>query len=87
MKDWLIASDYVTSAQAGKHDSLLARHVTSIYLAICAIHIRPLKFTTTLLCPSVIMSSHTERKCAENYNKWHSIFFLNCNQHFGNFKL
>jgi len=25
-----------------------------------------------------------ERKCAENYNKWH--FFLNCSQHFGNFK-
>jgi len=27
-----------------------------------------------------------ERKCAENYNKWHNIFFLNCNQHFANFK-
>ena len=28
-----------------------------------------------------------ERKCAENYNKWHNKnFFLNCSQHFGNFK-
>ena len=26
-----------------------------------------------------------ERKRAENYNKW-QFFFLNCNQHFGNFK-
>jgi len=26
-------------------------------------------------------------KCAKKYNKWHSKFiFLNCNQHFGNFK-
>jgi len=22
---------------------------------------------------------YNERKCAENYNKWHNIFFLNCN--------
>jgi len=28
-----------------------------------------------------------KRKRAENYNKWHNNFiFLNCNQHFGNFK-
>ena len=28
-----------------------------------------------------------EQKCAKNYNNWHSkIFFLNCNQHFDNFK-
>ena len=27
------------------------------------------------------------RKCAENNNKWHNKFiFLNCSQHFGNFK-
>ena len=25
-----------------------------------------------------------ERKRAENYNKLHNIFFLNCNRHFGN---
>jgi len=24
----------------------------------------------------------TGRKCAENYNKWHNNFFLNCNQFF-----
>jgi len=28
-----------------------------------------------------------ERKCAENHNKWHNNFFLNCNQHFANFKI
>jgi len=28
-----------------------------------------------------------ERKCAENYKKWHNKFiFLNCNQHFANFE-
>jgi len=36
---------------------------------------------------SVRQNAHNrERTCAENYNKWHNIFFLNCNQHFGNFK-
>jgi len=30
---------------------------------------------------------YRERKCAENYNKWQKKFFLNCSQHFGNFKL
>ena len=28
---------------------------------------------------------HAEQ-CAENCNKWHTEFFLNCNQHYGNFK-
>ena len=31
--------------------------------------------------------ANREQKCAENYNKWHNkIIFLNCNQHFVNFK-
>ena len=30
---------------------------------------------------------YRERKCAVNYNKWHNkLIFLNCNQHFANFK-
>jgi len=29
--------------------------------------------------------TNRKRKCAENCNKCHSIFFLKCNQHFGNF--
>ena len=32
-------------------------------------------------------TSYKERKCAENYTKWHNEFiFLNCSQHFNNFK-
>ena len=30
--------------------------------------------------------ANMERKCADNYNKRHNIFFLNSNQHLGNFK-
>ena len=34
-----------------------------------------------------VRCEHRERKCAENYNKWHNkVICLNCNQHFGNFK-
>jgi len=29
---------------------------------------------------------YSDGKCAENYHKLYSIFFLNCSQHFGNFK-
>jgi len=32
------------------------------------------------------INNNSERKCAENYNKWHNTFFLNCNRYFGNFK-
>jgi len=33
------------------------------------------------------VSKYGERKCAENYNKWHNKTFLsNCNRQFGNFK-
>ena len=44
-----------------------------------------------LLRPSLAMLPlpwYRERKCAENYNKWHNKFFFlkNCNRHFDNFK-
>jgi len=34
----------------------------------------------------LLTACNRERKCAENYNKWHDNLSLNCNQHFGNFK-
>jgi len=35
---------------------------------------------------TLLIKATRERQCAENYNKWRSIIFLNCNQNFGNFK-
>jgi len=39
-------------------------------------------------CAAAMRTSvNRERNCVENYNKRHNnFFFLNCNQHFGNFK-